>query len=158
MSCEFLNQGNCQFTDSVVGIALPTVESVCTHCLESQNPKQLNKATASLCAGYLIRNGLFDESNELHIGIRNILSGDGPGTKLRLLISWLPVPRKTRCRSCKSLEAKMNAWGSVKCRDRMDYILKKLRIAALRRSIPFVECAVRELVLLAISQSERAGN
>jgi hypothetical protein len=73
-----------------------------------------------------------------------------PGTNLKKLIAWFPVPRKTGCPSCRSLELKMNRWGPEKCRAKMPYILGKLKIAAKRRGLPFSERLVKILVQRAI--------
>lgn len=73
------------------------------------------------------------------------------GTRLKNLIKWFPVPKKTNCGSCNRMEAKMNAWGPDKCREKMPYILAKLKIAAKRRGLPFSERLVRILVEKAIN-------
>lgn len=73
------------------------------------------------------------------------------GTRLKNLISWFPVPKKTGCGSCNRLERKMNAWGPEKCLEKMPYILAKLRIAAKRRGLPFSERLVSILVSKAIN-------
>jgi hypothetical protein len=48
------------------------------------------------------------------------------------------------------MEQKMNAWGPDKCREKMPYILAKLKIAAKRRGLPFSERLVRLVVERAI--------
>ena len=73
------------------------------------------------------------------------------GTRLKNLIAWFPVPKKTNCGSCNRMERKMNAWGPDKCREKMPYILAKLKIAAKRRGLPFSERLVRILVEKAIN-------
>jgi len=74
----------------------------------------------------------------------------GCGTDLKNLISWFPIAQKSNCRSCRSLEVKMNSWGPDKCREKMPYILAKLKIAAKRRGLPFSERLVKLLVEKAI--------
>ena len=73
-----------------------------------------------------------------------------PGTRLKEMIAWFPVPKKTNCGSCNRMERKMNAWGPEKCREKMPYILAKLKIAAKRRGLPFSERLVKLLVEKAI--------
>lgn len=73
------------------------------------------------------------------------------GTRLKNLIAWFPVPKKTKCASCNRLERRMNAWGPEKCRVKMPYILAKLKIAAKRRGLPFSERLVRLVVERAIN-------
>jgi hypothetical protein len=73
------------------------------------------------------------------------------GTRLKNLISWFPIPNKGGCRSCRSLEAKMNSWGPEMCEKKIDYILKKLAIGAKRRGLPFSRRLVEILVRRAIN-------
>lgn len=75
------------------------------------------------------------------------------GTKLKELISWFPIPHKNGCKSCMALEVRMNKWGPDKCELKKSYILGKLRIAALRRGLPFSERLVTILVDKAIRTS-----
>lgn len=80
---------------------------------------------------------------------------NGPGTELKKLISWFPVPRKKNCRSCRSLEIKMNRWGAEKCLEKMDYICKKLAIAAKRRKLPYSRSLAEKLVRKAIRNATK---
>ena len=73
------------------------------------------------------------------------------GTRLKNLIWWFPIPNKGGCRSCRSLEAKMNNWGPEMCEKKMPYILKKLAIGAKRRGLPFSKRLVEILVRRAIN-------
>lgn len=77
-----------------------------------------------------------------------------PGTALKSLISWFPVPGKTGCNACRSLEAKMNRWGPAKCREKREYIAKKLWVAAKRRKLPYSRRLVLILIDRAIANSE----
>lgn len=79
-----------------------------------------------------------------------------PGTALKKLISWFPVPGKEGCQSCRSLEAKMNRWGPAKCREKRDYIAKKLWVSAKRRNLPYSRRLVLILIDRAIANSEAA--
>ena len=152
MICKYLVQSECQFAKTIVGIPLPTTSGICQHCLQSDQPSQLNRATGSLVAAHLLRNGKFNESDPVHAKIKAILTvpPSGVGTELKKLISWFPVPGKSKCKSCKNLELKMNRWGPEVCSQKIDYIIKKLEIAARRRSVPFVRIAVKMLVETAI--------
>lgn|GEM_PF-2490882 len=80
-----------------------------------------------------------------------------PGTSLKELISWFPVPGKEGCQSCKSLEAKMNRWGPDVCRAKREYIAKKLWVAAQRRKLPYNRRLVLILIDRAIANSESAA-
>lgn len=77
------------------------------------------------------------------------------GTELKKLISWFPVPGKNGCRKCQSLERRMNNWGPDTCETKMDFILKKLSVAAARRKIPFSKMLVKILVRKAIRSARR---
>lgn len=74
------------------------------------------------------------------------------GTELKKLISWFPVPKKN-CRSCRSLEKKMNRWGPDICLQKIDYICKKLHIAAKRRNMPFSRTIAISMVNKAIQNA-----
>jgi hypothetical protein len=105
-----------------------------------------------ICQG---TSGLSEEKRQAYLAIWSGVSlppkAKLPGTELKKLISWFPVPKKTNCGSCSRMEAKMNAWGQDKCREKMPYILAKLRIAAKRRGLPFSERLVKLLVEKAIN-------
>lgn len=160
MICKYLVQDECQFAKTIVGISLPTTSSVCQHCLQSDQPSQLNRATGSLVASHLLKNGKFNESDPVHAKIKAILTvpPSGVGTELKKLIAWFPIPNKSNCRSCRNLEAKMNRWGPDFCEVKIEYIVGKLRIAAKRRGIPFVEFAVRGMVHSAINTERGKAN
>lgn len=156
MICKYLVQSECQFAKTIVGIPLPTTPGICQHCLQSDQPSQLNRATGSLVAAHLLRNGKFNESDPVHAKIKAILTvpPSGVGTELKKLISWFPVPGKSKCRSCKNLELKMNRWGPVTCELKIAYIVKKLQIAAKRRSIPFSDSLAKTLIRRAIRNAK----
>lgn len=91
-------------------------------------------------------------SKQRHRDMASWLSNmPSPGTNLRKLIEWFPVPKKKGCQSCRNLELKMNRWGVETCRQKMPYILRKLKVAAKRRGLPFSERLVRILVERAIN-------
>lgn len=74
------------------------------------------------------------------------------GTELKKLISWFPVPKKN-CRSCRNLEIRMNRWGPKICIQKMDFICKKLWIAAKRRNLPYSKTFTKRLVMKAIKNA-----
>lgn len=76
-----------------------------------------------------------------------------PGTRLKELISWFPIPRKENCQSCRNLEDKMNRWGPEKCREKLPYITRKLEIAAKRRHLPYNRRLVQILINRAINNA-----
>lgn len=156
MICKYLIQSECQFAKTIVGVSLPTTSDVCQHCLQSDQPSQLNRATGSLVAAHLLKNGKFNEADPVHAKIKAILTvpPSGVGTELKKLISWFPVPGKSKCRSCKNLELKMNCWGPVTCELKIAYIVKKLQIAAKRRSIPFSDSLAKTLIRRAIRNAK----
>lgn len=155
IECEYLlKEGICGLATDQAGVKTPANEHACQFCLNCNKPKSLNKAVASIAVAALMKLGKFDTRNPKHAAMQDILTVEekGPGTELKKLISWFPVPNKNGCRSCRNLEVKMNNWGSEKCHQKIDYIIKKLEIAARRRSVPFVRFAVVCLVETAISR------
>lgn len=157
--CEKLIEGQCVVASDIAGVEVLANHDACKHCLSCDNPKTLNKATASLAAGRLLQNNQFDDSNPLHAEIKQMLIDPtltrGPGTELKKLISWFPVPGKAKCRTCRNLELKMNRWGPATCELKIDYILKKLQIAAKRRSVPFSRSLVTVLIYKAIRNASK---
>lgn len=146
MTCCNLKNGLCVPASEIAGIDVLAHDSTCIACKLQPKPMQLNGVTKGLAVATLIVAKLpVPDSIQ-------ILGETGPGTELRKLIAWFPVPKKSECRSCKSLELKMNRWGPAKCSQKIDYILGKLEIAAKRRSVPFVRFAVKILVETAISK------
>lgn len=157
IECEHLDGNNCRLASSQIDVSLvPTTVSACEYCLSCDKPKSVNKAVASIAVSELIRTGKFDSNNPKHSALQKILTVDpsGPGTELKKLISWFPVPKKTGCRSCRNLELKMNLWGPEKCEKKIDYIVKKLRVAAARRSLPFSESLAKTLIRRAIRNAK----
>lgn len=154
IECEYLEENNCRLAslriDSISKV--PTTSAACEYCLSCNEPKSLNKAVASIAVQELIRIGKFNSNNHKHAALQNILTVEisGPGTELKKLISWFPIPKKTGCRSCRSLEIKMNNWGPEKCKQKIAYITRKLHVAAMRRNIPFSTSLAEVLVRKAI--------
>jgi hypothetical protein len=158
MGCEYLSENNCKLAELHVDgvVQVPVTESACNYCSSCDNPKSLNKAVASIAVSELIKSGKFNSKNPKHSEIQAVLTVDpsGVGTELKKLISWFPIPKKTGCRSCRSLEIKMNNWGPEKCEKKIDYIIKKLRVAAVRRSLPFSESLAKTLIRRAIRNAK----
>lgn len=152
INCEHLGNGECLLASNLIEMPVRASTHACEFCLSCDKPKQLNKAVASIAVSLLLQSNQFDSSNPKHFALQQILTVQmqGPGTELKKLISWFPIPRKTGCNSCRALEAKMNKWGPDKCEQKMPYILRKLRVAAIRRSIPFSETLATTLVRKAI--------
>ncbi len=156
--CEKLIRDQCVVASDIAGMEVPTTPDACKYCLNCESPKSLNKATASMAVTALIKKGSFDKRNSSHEELKNLLTVEiptsGPGTELKKLISWFPVPGKSKCRSCKNLELKMNRWGPATCESKIAYIVKKLQIAAKRRSIPFSESLAKTLIRRAIRNAK----
>lgn len=76
----------------------------------------------------------------------------GPGTELKKLIAWFPIPgAKKKCGRCKSLELKMNNWGCETCENtKKNYIIRKLMVSAKRNGVPTSEFLVGVLLKKAI--------
>jgi hypothetical protein len=79
-----------------------------------------------------------------------------PGTELKKLISWFPIPAaRKKCGRCKSLELKMNKWGCETCEtEKRDYIIRKLMISAKRNGVPTSEFLVGALLKKAIRNAK----
>lgn len=150
MTCKHNINNHCKISEKLCGIPVELDEGVCKACEESPYPQSINRVTASRACWKLRQEGhpVPKELQETALGYTK-----GPGTELKKIISFFPVPKKSGCSRCRSLETKMNKWGPSKCTKKMDYIVKKLMIAAKRRNIPTNERLVSILVKRAIKQS-----
>ena len=137
IECAFLENNKCLKASHVAGFEVTTYEATCKACL----------------SGVDVINGLITVER-FHRGDEQIVSLSGPGTELQKIISWLPVPRKKGCANCIRMVARMNRWGPDGCKKKMDYILKKLEIAAKRRGLPFSKSLTEKLVMKAIKKAE----
>ena len=160
IACEYYSNGICKLATQLVNIKCTTTESACNYCLNCDKPKQLNKAVASNAVGILLTIGKFNEQDELHVQLKQILTvaklADGPGTELKKLISWFIWIRDVGdCRSCYDREQQMNQWGPEECRKNISTIIEWLRESAMKHSMPFSETLVRILINKAIRNSEK---
>lgn len=154
ITCEKLVGGKCVVASDIAGMEVTAVSDACEFCLSCEKPKSTNKATASMAVATLINSELFDARNPSHLELKKLLTVElpttGPGTELKKLISWFPIPGKSKCRTCKNLELKMNLWGPDKCELKTGYIVKKLKISAKRKGVPYTESLLNVLVTKAI--------
>ena len=160
INCTYLILDKCLLTKEIVGTELTTNDNICKFCQSCDKPKQLNKATASLAATYLLQNNIFDDSNPKHIEVKNILTPPilkyGPGTELKKLISWFIWIRDVDgCKACYNREQQMNQWGPEGCRSNINLIVDWLRESAAKHSLPFSETLARILINKAIRNSEK---
>ena len=87
-------------------------------------------------------------------GYRPRRPAGGPGTELKRIFKWFGITPKGGC-GCGDHSRKMDRQGPKWCHENMDIIIGWLRKAAKERNLPFVQAAVKGLVLLAIRRSER---
>jgi len=139
----------CLISTKLAGKPVPLADDACRACNLSSTPREVNAVTLSKAiyiAGPLPH--LIQQLTE----IQHPYIFAGVGTELAKLISWFPIP-KSACRTCKSLERRLNKWGPEVCVRKRAYILKKLHVAARRRSLPFSERLVGILVDRAIKNA-----
>jgi len=148
MTCCNYVDGNCLVASNLAGQKVTAHESTCTACKSDPLPMQINNITKGLAIA-----SLMVSRQPLPDGLVIQVMQGGPGTELRKLIEWFPIPQKRGCRSCKSLEQKMNRWGPDRCAEKIVYITKKLEIAAKRRGIPFSDFLAKKLIETAIRSS-----
>lgn len=80
----------------------------------------------------------------------------GPGTNLKSMLKWIGIRAAPGC-SCNKRAKHMDDMGAEWCRQNIETILGWLKEEADKRKLPFVREAVRPMVLLAISRSEKAA-
>lgn len=139
INCPFYDDSVCLQASSKAGFQVTTYEDTCKACL----------------SGIYVTDGLItvEKHKRGDATIKIATSANGPGTELKKIISWIPAPRKKGCASCIRMVARMNRWGPEGCKQKMDYILKKLEIAAKRRGIPFSRTLTEKLVMKAINKA-----
>lgn len=154
IECTHFHNNTCKLASSLAGIDVPVTEQACVYCQSHSNPMKANSVVAGISILELYRLG-----KPIPFALTQMVDSrgiaEGCGTELKNLISWFPIPKKTKCKSCRSLELKMNNWGPEKCQQKLPYILKKLRIAAMRRKIPFSESLASILVEKAIRNARK---
>lgn len=141
MTCPHKQEQLCLIASKIADQDVETSQAYCHICSREKIPYTDNNLTRILAN---------NAKKETSIQIKPYATG----TELKKLISWFPVPKGKNCRSCRDLEARMNKWGPIKCQEKMEYIIKKLQIAAKRRKLPFSKRLVQLLVEKAIRNSQ----
>ncbi len=150
--CPHNNNNTCNIVTKLTGLPPAVIPDLaCAKCASQDKPQQENIVTAGLA---FIQQSKHSAKISRHtLALLGATSYDGPGTELKKLISWFPIPKKESCSRCSSLEKKMNRWGPNMCEQKKEYIIKKLKIAARRRNLPFSEHLVTILIDKAIRNS-----
>lgn len=92
-----------------------------------------------------IKNGEIKNSNDI---------GEGVGTELKKLLSWMNIKPTPNC-SCNKRAKIMNDKGVSWCIDNIDTILSWLKEESGKRKLPFIRYAAQKIVKLAISRAEK---
>ena len=85
-------------------------------------------------------------------------TNEGTGTELKKLISWFPIPGKTKCGGCAKLEAQMNQWGPDMCEKKRSYIIAGLTRHAANLGVPAPRFLLNTLLNRAIRNSRKKGH
>ena len=139
IDCPYLQESKCQVASSLAGFPVQTYPETCKAC------KQGHQVIKGLVTLQKFNNGGLDNKVIINYGV---------GSELKKLISWFPIPNKSSCQRCRNLENKMNTWGKEKCQEKIEYICKKLHIAAKRRGIPFSKTLAIKLINKAIRNTK----
>ena len=160
MICPKLNNNICSIASAMAGKDVLPLLSQCEFCTHQAEPSQsINRVTVSLA----IKNAIDDETRadiaRKHSHLLRKVVPDGPGTELKKIIEWFPLPKaikKKNCGRCKSLELRMNKWGCDVCdTTKRPFIIAKLIISAKRARIPTTEFAVGLLLDRAIHNARK---
>lgn len=148
--CEYLLGSKCLKSSEMASKTVMTTEKACLVCLAQSS--RTNHVTASLALRVIDRPIPKEKEYLMELIKKEQIVVGGPGTELKKLISWFPIPkaRKDKCGRCKSLELKMNAWGPSKCEAKRTYIRRKLIINAKRMGVPSSEFILDMLITRAI--------
>lgn len=80
--------------------------------------------------------------------------GEGVGTELKKLLSWMNIKPKANC-SCNKKARLMNDNGIQWCKENQDTICKWLQDEATKRKLPFFKYGAMKIIKMAISRAER---
>lgn len=80
--------------------------------------------------------------------------GEGVGTELKTLLSWMRIESQPNC-TCNQKAKFMNQKGIEWCRKNVDVICGWLKEEAVKRKLPFFNYGAKKLIYLAISRAER---
>lgn len=157
INCEHYTETECKLSSAIAGVVCPSNRKACEACIASENPCGRNKVTIGVAVAYLrIQGKPVDSSLLKELGV---VEPQGPGTELKKIIEWFPIPKavkKKNCGRCKSLERRMNKWGSDVCdTTKRPFIIAKLMISAKRAGIPTTEFAVGLLLDRAIHNARK---
>jgi len=83
--------------------------------------------------------------------------GDGPGTELKNILSYIGIKSTENC-SCNKRARHMNNMGINWCKENLDLVCDWLKEESERRKIPYFKYAAKKIVELAISRAERKQN
>lgn len=92
-----------------------------------------------------IRSGKIKDTNDI---------GEGAGTELKKLLSWMNIQSTPNC-SCNKRAKLMNDKGIDWCKNNLDEICDWLKEESEKRKIPFFKYGAQKLIKLAISRAER---
>lgn len=169
-SCEFLVLDSCLVAEQLLGDAVgqscqcSAGPDACRACLETDNPRGLNRVTASLATAGAREIG---QAAQVAAQYREVLRGgpvsepppcppDGPGTELHGLLKTVGLDYEPGCK-CEQTACEMNRQGPEWCEQNLELIVGRMKHEANRRRLPFFKPAARQLVRLAIRRARRAG-
>jgi len=80
--------------------------------------------------------------------------GEGAGTELKKLLSWMNIQATANC-SCNKKARLMNEKGIQWCKENKDQVCDWLKEEATKRKLPFFKYGAMKLINMAISRAER---
>jgi hypothetical protein len=98
------------------------------------------------------RSRMSDRAKEANSSI-----GDGPGTELKNMLSYIGIKSTENC-SCNKRARYMNNMGINWCKNNLDLVCDWLKEESEKRNIPYFKYAAKKIVELAISRAERKQN
>lgn len=161
MICKYLDGTTCLVATQLCGFTASTTEGACLKCSQHDKPQRENIVTLGIAALAINKNGkkLSDYPEIKHAIESSLPSRSGPGTELKKIIEWFPIPavrKRKNCTRCKSLALRMNQWGCDVCdTTKRPFIIAKLMIAAKRAGIPTTEFAIGLLLDRAIYNARK---
>jgi len=158
VNCEYRDEEICKVSSAMVSADISTYPATCNACSQQEKPKSINKVTCGLANLYVLQNKLSRADYPAIVDCfdRPIEYGEGPGTELKKILSWIIKPSPT-C-SCHGKIIQMNKWGPDGCEQHMETILDWLHKSAKDAGIPYVRFAVKLLVQQAIRNAQKGSS
>lgn len=132
-SNDSLSSYSCLVIYQLSGVSVPPTPRECNSCSRCVPSQSINDVTKAIASELLVQDGK-----------PPLYSGNGPGTRLKNLISWF-IETPPGC-DCENRSQIMDAWGVEGCRINIKTIITWLVEAAMMRDITITRMSIHALI------------